>query len=324
MRILVIKLSSLGDLFHAVPAVHILKEGLSATVDWVTTDTYAQLVSCFSDVDRVISFHRRSFFSRLGPFLADLRGEEYDMIVDFQGLLKSAMVACLARGKERIGPGFHREGSGLFYSRVAGVRDRTRHAVEQNLAVVSSLGLQVSEPVFPMDVPDRPLEGPRPRVALLPVSRWQTKNWPVPHWIELAGRLHNAGQESIYLLGGPEDRMVCDEIEGGSGVPVVNLAGRMTLVETCGFLKEVDLLIANDSGPVHMAAAVGTRCLVMFGPTDPARTGPYGKTHRVLKKSMSCAPCMSRRCRIGTHACLNDLAPQEVCTAAMDMMEDGR
>jgi len=320
MKILVVKLSSLGDLFHALPAVHMLKEELSATIDWVTTDTYAGLVSCFSDVGRVIPFYRRSFVGRLGPFLKDLRREKYDMIIDFQGLLKSAMVAFLARGGARIGPSFHREGSRLFYSRVAGVCNRGRHAVEQSLDVVRFLGLPVSPPEFPMDLPVQPVEGVHPRIALVPVSRWRTKNWPVPHWIELVGLLHQAGVESLYLLGGPEDKAVCDEVERRAGGPIVNLAGRMTLVETCGFLKEMDLLIANDSGPVHMAAAVGTRCLVMFGPTDPARTGPYGEIHRVLTKNLDCMPCMSRTCRIGTQACLSELSPDDVRAAALDVL----
>ena len=107
-------MSSLGDLFHALPAVHNLKAGLGAEVDWVVQPEYAALARCFTDVSRVIVFPRRAFFSGLFPFLRALRAERYDRIVDLQGLFKSALVARLARGGTRIGPSFHRESAHLL------------------------------------------------------------------------------------------------------------------------------------------------------------------------------------------------------------------
>jgi len=310
----------LGDLFHALPAVHMVRRELDATIDWVTTDVYRGLVEHFTDVDRVIPFYRKAFFSELGPFISELHRDRYDVIIDLQGLLKSALVARLAVGKRRIGPSFHREGARLFYSTVAGVRDMNRHAVEQNLDIVRCLGLPVSDVRFPVNFPECPVDAPRPRVALLPVSRWQAKNWPIEHYAEAGRLLRKAGVASIHLLGGPEDRLACERLEKLIGGEVANLAGRMDLASTGGFLKEMDLLIANDSGPVHMAAAVGTRCLVVFGPTDPDRTGPYGEGHRVLTTDLDCRPCLSRTCRIGSLACLRDLSPERVCDAALEML----
>ena len=139
-RVLVVKLSALGDLFHSLPAVHNLKVGLGAEIDWVTQKEYVDLVRCFTDVDRVIPFYRKAFFTNLKLFLEELRTRDYDYVIDLQGLLKSAIVARLARGKERIGPSFHREGSHLFYSAVAGEPARNRHAVEENLDIVRHLG----------------------------------------------------------------------------------------------------------------------------------------------------------------------------------------
>ena len=120
MQILIVKLSSLGDLFHALPAVHNLKVGLDATVDWVVQSEYADLVRCFSDVDRVIALDRSALVDNWVPFRDALREREYDLIVDLQGLLKSALTARFARGCKRIGPSFHREGSRLLYHAVAG------------------------------------------------------------------------------------------------------------------------------------------------------------------------------------------------------------
>ena len=319
MKILVIKLSSLGDLFHALPSVHSLKVGLGAEVDWVVHREYVDLVRCFTDVRRVIPFYRDSFFLNIGSFLRDLRADEYDYIIDYQGLLKSALVARMARGKEVIGPSFCREGAGLFYSRVAGKRDKARHAVDECMDVVRLLGLKELKE-FPVIFPKKNLTEKRPIVAVLPVSRWATKNWPSKCFAEVIKRLRNACDASFYILGGPGDENVCKEIAGAVEGRVVNMAGKSSIIETGGILKEVDLLIANDSGPVHMAAAVGTPALVIFGPTDAVRTGPYGSQHRVASTSLECQPCFSRTCRLEGIPCLSGVTPERVGEMAIEML----
>ena len=319
-HVLVVKLSSLGDLFHALPTVHNLKVGLDAEIDWVTQQEYVDLVRCFTDVDRVIPFYRRSFFTDLRPFLRELRTHKYDYIIDLQGLLKSAIVVMLAKGRERIGPSFHREGSHFFYSAIAGKRNKNRHAVEQNLDIVRYLGLDLVEPAFPVKFPRKNLNEKRPRVAILPSSRWPTKTWPTQYFIDVARRLHETSDVSLFLLGSPDDIQVCGEIERGFGGRVVNMAGKAALVDTGGILQEMDLLIANDSGPVHMAAAIGIPTLVIFGPTDPDRTGPYDNQHRVAKASLSCQPCFSRTCARRDNACLYAVTPEMVSDIAITML----
>lgn len=335
MRVLIIKLSSLGDLFHALPAVHNLKTGLGADVDWVTQEEYAELVKCFTDVDEVIPFFRNAFFAKLKPFLSKLRTREYDYIIDLQGLLKSAIVARLARlrsstplgatawqarGKQRIGPSFHREGTRLLYSSIAGKRNRNRHAVEENLDVVRYLSIKPIEPQFPVNFPATDLAEKQPRVAIVPASRWHTKNWPVQCFIDLIERLQKTSDVSVFLFGGLSDVEVCGEIERAIAGRIINMAGKATLVDTGGILKEMDLLIANDSGPVHMAAAVGTPVLVIFGPTDPERTGPYGHCHRIVKTSLPCQPCFSRTCKQGDIPCLTGVTPERVEEMALEML----
>jgi len=322
MKILVIKLSSLGDLFHALPAVHGLKTGLNADIDWVVHREYADLVKCFSDVSRVIPFYRDSFFSNLGSFLKDLRADEYDYIIDLQGLLKSAFAGRLARGKKRIGPSFYREGAGMFYSAVAGKLDKDRHAVEECMDVVRLLVGRDIKPEFHVRFPARSLSEKRPRVAVIPVSRWETKNWPARCFAEVAKRLKSGRDTSIFLLGGPDDVDVCGKIEQEAGGGVINMAGKISLVETGSLLKEMDLLISNDSGLVHMAAAVGTPVLVIFGPTDPARTGPYGSQHRVVRASLPCQPCFSRTCRKEGIPCLSGVTPEKVGEVAIEMLKN--
>ncbi len=321
-RILIVKLSSLGDILHALPAVHHLRLATGAQIDWVVQSEYAELVRGFTDVARVITTSRRAFVRQLPGLLRELRRERYDLIVDLQGLLKSAVVARLARGGKRIGPSFQREGARLFYDAVAGPRDLKRHAVEQNLDVVRYLGLPLLAPEFSVKFPSVTLAGGGRHVGLLPVSRWESKNWPTEHFAALAKGLLEADPGlMLYLLGGKEDGVVCGKI--ATGLPparVKNLAGSLSLPELGGTLKALHLLIANDSGPVHIAAAVGTPTLVLFGPTEALRTGPFGAGHRVLRAPLPCAPCYDRACRRHGEPCLAKLGPGVVLGVAREML----
>ena len=328
MKILIVKLSSLGDLFHALPAVHNIKTGLGAEIHWVTQTEYAEIVQCFTDVDRVIPFPRHSLAKDLRVFWRRLRMWDYDYVLDMQGLLKSAVIAFLARGRRKIGPSFQREGAFLFYSAVANRRDRGRHAVDQCMDTVRYLGLSCLNLDFPVAFQPAGRSEPRPRVGMLPLSRWPTKNWPEASFAAVGRALREQRDATIYLLGGPGDRPVCERIEreiSGAGEgragSVVNLAGTMSLPATGGLIGELDLLIANDSGPIHMAAAVRTPALVVFGPTDPSRTGPYGSIHRVVRANRECQPCFSRTCRFGDTPCLKEVTPDRVIEEALRILD---
>ncbi|MFA5043432.1 MAG: glycosyltransferase family 9 protein [Kiritimatiellia bacterium] len=319
-RVLVVKLSSLGDLFHALPAVHCLKAGLQAKVDWVVHPAYRELVACFADVDRVIPFTRDI---RSGALMGDaraLRAESYDLIVDLQGILKSALVARLARGGRRIGPSFHREGARLFYRTVAGARNKDRHAVEENLDVVRHLGLPVLPPVFPLKFPMQLMGEPEPRVALIPFSRWPSKNWPASSFIQVGRDLQEHANASIFLIGGDAEAAACAEMAKEFKGRVINLAGKLSLPQLGGVLQAMNLAITNDSGPMHMAAGIGIPVLAVFGPTDKKRTGPYGGLHRVMTGNLRCQPCFSKHCRFRDGSCLRTVTPEGVTTLALEML----
>ena len=320
-RILIVKLSSLGDLFHALPTVHDLHVGLNASVDWVVQKEYIDVVGCFSDVERVIPFSRHAFLSNLPSFYKDLRLGEYDFVIDLQGLLKSGSVTALARGSRKIGPSFNRECSRLFYAEIAGERDLRRHAVDQNRDILRHLKQPISEPIFPVHFPKvaNIVEGIH--VAFLPQSRWPSKNWPPQFFVHLSERLLKDSNIMITLLGGPADVACCREIEQAVGSSrIINNAGTESLPELGGRLEAMDLLIASDSGPVHMAASVGTPTLVLFGPTDPLRTGPYGQGHRIIRAPAPCLPCYMRNCTRHGASCMNTIEVSAVADAAIDML----
>lgn len=281
-RILIIKMSSLGDLFHALPAVHLLKSGLGASIDWVVHDIYVDLARCFTDAERIVPFPRRSVLAGLPALRASLREHDYDLIVDLQGLMKSAVVAHIAKGKRVIGPSFHREGSHLLYDDIAGARNKERHAVDECLDVVRHLGLPDSPTEFPVRFP---VNDGRPRwdVAMLPCSRRADKNWTVEGFVATGRALCEKGAR-IALVGGPADVETCARIADGIGDGVDNMAGQTSMVQLGSLIQSVKMLVTVDSGPMHMAAALGIPVVAIFGPTYPHRTGPYGPGHVVVQQ----------------------------------------
>jgi len=326
-RLLAVKLSSLGDVIHALPTVHALKAAGVGAVDWVVQSEYAELARACPEVERVIAFPRRgaSIVGRLA-FLRELRRERYDLVADLQGLLKSAIVARLARASRRLGPSFHREGARLFYSAVAGPRNRNRHAVDECLYALRALGWPEPDgpPAFPLRVPPFPGAAvPRPRIALCPRSRWPTKNWPLEHFVALGRLLLERTGGALHVFGSAADAADGGRIVAGIGDvgPVENHCGRTGLLELAAWLGGMDLAITVDSGPMHLAAALGVPVLALFGPTDPVRTGPYGAAHRVLRfDRLPCIPCFSETCARGDLACLRNVFPSAAAAAAGEML----
>ena len=318
-KILVVKLSSLGDVLHALPAVAELKRQLKAEIHWAVQPGFSTLVRCFSCVDEVIEVPRPRLNKAYSAALRQIRSTSYDMVVDFQGLLKSAVIARAARAPRRIGPSFAREGSSFFYHELAGSKNKNRHAVDECLDVISHLGLEMpSKPTFPMNVPDvdfedliaeLPYHGPL--IAVAPSSRWESKNWPEEHFAELLGNIVRKHDARVCIIGGAGDNDVALRIIEASGVKAVSFCGRHSIVQSLGVLAKCEALVSNDSGPMHMAVALGVKAVVPFGPTLPERTGPYGPGHAPIHVAV-CEPCRKRVCPLGTKACMYGVTPAMV------------
>lgn len=282
-RLLVIKLSSLGDLFHALPAVRALKEFGVEEVHWVTQPEYCELLSCFDDVDLAIPFPRKNFASKGVAFFKKLRLERYDAVIDFQGLFKSAGVACAARSKMSVGPSFLKEAPPWIYTQVAKSRG-LQHAADTCMDSAVTLGADGESLQFPVSFPAEQRKGlSSKRVGLAPYSRWPAKNWPLSAFGELANELIQQAGVEIILIGGPADRPALEELKGQIEGPVTNTAGELSLIALGSAIASLDLLITNDSGPMHIADALGTPLVALFGPTDPDRTGPYQQREFVIR-----------------------------------------
>ncbi len=320
-RILVIKLSSLGDLAHALPAARALKDRTGAAIDWVTQPEYAGLLACCPDVERTILFPRRNFVRGFFPFLWALRRERYDAILDFQGLMKSALVARLARGAQRMGPAWARESAHWYYDaqpkRATGPR---RHAVKELMDIANLVAPGEDGPPGPrLNFPKVENDGcPGPHVAFAPFSRWDTKDWPIEQFTELGRRLAAEMGCRICIVGGRENEAQGEGLARQIGERAHNLCGKTDLVELCSWLKSMDLLVSVDSGPLHWADAMGVPVVAIYGATDPARTGPFHQMDRVVAKDgLACRPCHSRTCARGDLACLRTLDVEAVFQAAL-------
>lgn len=314
MDLLLVKMSSLGDVIHTLPLASRLRAGLDCRIHWVVNETLAPLVGQCPDVDRVIPFPRHRFVSGLPDFIKDLRSHRYEMAVDVQGLLKSALVSYWSGSRRRIGLRSSREGASLFYHELVGPAAIQGHAVDRYLEVANYLGLADGRPQFNLALNNNSGgkgKGQKKLVTISPFARWKSKRWPREMFAQVAQMIMENDLAQVIFMGGQEERREMDEIAGLMSQPPVDLVGSTDLKEMARVLSDSDLLLCNDSGPMHLAAAVGCKVVALFGPTCPERTGPYGDTHQVLRNCVDCSPCFRRECK-SDFSCLTGIRVEAV------------
>ena len=338
-RILLVKPSALGDVVHALPVAATLKRRYPAIpLDWLVEEEAADIVRGHPAVAEVVVSGRKRWLRQLRSpgqvlatlaeirrFAARLGGGRYDVVLDLQGLLKSTLYLLGSRAPVRVGFAAAREGAPLILTHRVAVPPQPVHAVDRYLALAAAVGAaeavrEFTIAVDPSDVAAaqaRLARLPRPRVVLHPAARWPTKLWVADRWRALAAALAGAGW-GVILTGGPADAPLAAEIVAGLERPPLSLVGQVGLKGLAAVLREVDLMLTVDSGPMHIAAAVGAPIVALFGPTDPRRTGPPGPA-RVLRRDLSCSPCLDRRCRIPErYRCMRELEVDEVVRAVRE------
>jgi len=277
-HILVVRLGAMGDIIHALPAAASLKHSFAGCqVTWVVEPRWAPLLEANPFVDRVVLLDRRTG-AGLARAWRELRAVRFDFAVDFQGLIKSALVACVAR-TERIYGFDHslaREPlAAMFYSdRVAA---RSAHRVDQNLELAAAAGASTALHSFPL--PAGRAEGDLPASAFVlasPLGGWRAKQWPMDYYARLAERLRREVGVPLVLNGPPSAREALAVVPGAP----LHLSSIEGLIDAT---RRAAAVVGVDSGPMHVAAALGRPGVAIFGPTDPARNGPYGGTFTVLR-----------------------------------------
>jgi len=336
-RVLIIKPSSLGDIVHALPLLAGLRAKYPhAEIHWLVASAFAPFLEGRSDLTGVIRFDRRlhgrawrspAAAAALARFLLDLRARRFDLVVDAQGLLRSALFARFSGARVRVGFAHAREGAALLYTHRVKLAAEDRHAVQQVQRLVEFLRLPAAEydaALLQISPEERAaaeaLLPAGPRIAVLPGARWASKRWPAASFAALIDRIGAAQLGTCVLLGAPDEAALAAEIAGATRGPCANLAGRTTLRQLTAILDACAAVVCNDSGPMHIAAALGRPTVALFGPTDATRTGPYSPAARVLTRSLECAPCRRRVCPLGHHACLRELPAEQVFQALRTML----
>ena len=349
IKILIVKLSSIGDVVHTLPALWALKRGLpGAEVDWIVEEAASEIVTGNPLIEEVIVVKRGGWFTDTSGNMAiarRLHEKRYDLVIDFQGLMKSALWVGATRCERRVGFANARELAPLFYSEKVSPYDPERHAVERYLDLARYVG-GAPQPTLPptgeeyeaIYVGDEKKErveallaaagiGETERYFIVnPSARWATKLWTEDRFAEVILRVEKGAAIRGVIVGAAADMERGRRINEMTGGKAVNLAGETDLKELAHLIGSAEFMVTVDSGPMHIAAAVGTPVVAVFGPTAPWRTGPYGTAHRVIRKELDCSPCFKRRCPIGGAGalkCMTGVVVDEVERAVKELMEAG-
>ena len=308
-RILLIKPSSLGDIVHTLPVVSALKARWpEAHLTWCVKRQWAEFVERAIGVDRVWPVDGGVLsWIRAGQLL---RNERFDVAVDLQGLFRSGALAGLSGAPVRIGFANGREGSPWFYTQRVPVPSADVHAVDRYLSVAEALGASVSGVArfgFKMLKEDlqvvrdlfhrEGLSMESPWIAMNVAARWATKRWPLSSFAAVIDQLYAEHRDPIVVIGSADERPYVNELRALSKQPFIDLSGDVPLRCLPALFSTAAVMITNDSGPMHIAAACGVPVVALFGPTSAIRTGPYGASQHVLAGPVSCSPCFSRVCR---------------------------
>lgn len=351
MNILIVKLSALGDVTHTLPALIALRRAFpEARIDWLIEETAAPIIRGHAALDHALVWSRRRFSEalqsgRLGEawrilqrFVRELRSTPYDLVLDFQALMKSGVWVLLSRGRRKVGFGRgmdRSEGSYIFLTERVPAVSMEIHALDRGLMLLEAVGVSRGPVEYGFPIPsetrrdvDRLLSAagiaPEQRIiALHPMTRWTTKLWSEQGFARVADGLIDHGFRVVFT-GAAGDAPVLDAVERRMQRRAVRLDGKVDLKGLAAVFERAAAVVSTDTGPMHIAAAVGTRVVALFGPTAPNRTGPYGPGHVVLQAGLPCSPCFSRQCRRPAAeplACMTRQRPEAVIEAVLKIVD---
>jgi heptosyltransferase I len=343
MNILIVKTSAIGDVAHTLPALNALRRHFpKAHITWLVEEASAEILNNHQALDRVLICRRKKWindFSKplsfikilkeIRNFIKSLRDTEYDLVIDFQGLLKSSIWVFFSKAKRKVGfgPGMdHAEHSFIFLNERVPAVSMEHHAVNRELMLLSAIGIPCDKIGFgfPIDTLDRKkiknllwsymISETDRVVAINPMARWETKLWESRKFAQVADQLCEKGFK-VCFTGAKDDIDEIEKIRSFMTHNTVNLAGKTSLKTLAALYEIAELLLTTDTGPMHIAAAINTPVVALFGPTAPSRTGPFGAGHRIVDVRKDCSPCFKRFCP--TKACMKEITAE----MAMEKME---
>jgi heptosyltransferase-2 len=314
-----------GDQVMALPTVHRLVKAneLGETTLHARPEAGRFLAGVFPEVRVVLSPRKASPIHSARRLCRD--GGRFELGVTLRNASRAKICLWLAARKA---VGSHGNGAGLLLTNCYSV-DRRRHQVHDADPILEDLGLQGVDPSWKPKLPLEIVEeGARclrragvsheGAVGVAPTTALgEARRWPAAHYGELARSILDRGLEVVVVIG-PGEGAFATAVQEAAGRPLPVVGGDVDVAGLAGVLARLSVLVGNDSGPIHLAAAVGTPGVAIFGPTDPCRTGPLSDTHVVLRSGLECAPCGELRCRLGHTACLHQI---DVATVRRKVLE---
>jgi lipopolysaccharide heptosyltransferase I len=318
-KILIIKPSSFGDIIHGLPVLDALSRRFpEAELHWVVAKGFAGILEGHPLIHRLWIIDKDFWkkprnlpraCSEIAKLRRELRDEKFDLVLDLQGLFRSAMIGLFTGVEERAGFESAREGAKFSYKHRIRT-DTELHAVEKNLQFARFAGCESADPVFPLppfgEVPEI-VKVMRRYAVIAPSAGTLVKRWPAEYF----GRLASLLPLPSIIVGGRSDVGLADEVARLSGSRAVSLAGRTSLRELGAIIRDAQFLVSPDTGPMHLAAALNIPAFVIFGPTSPLRTGPYGKIHTIIRLELPCSPCFTRK-PCPDWRCIREVTPEMV------------
>ena len=332
---LIVRLGALGDVIHGIPAVAALRRAYpDARIDWVVDPRYVELLALVDGLDAVIGLDPRTGAGPTLLLLRRLRADHYDVAVDLQGLLKSAILARAAGASRTLGftGGHLREPAARFcYSETVDPGD-VAHVIDKSLALLGAVGVTSRDREFPIRVPRTnvvaagdPRRSGAPYALLNPGAAWPNKRWPPARFGALAASLRErAGLESLVLWGPGEEALAESVVAASQGA--ARRLPRTSIVEMLAIARSARLMVSGDTGPLHVAGAVGTPLVALFGPTRAERNGPWDPADLVVSRTATCVCPYERQCRRAT-PCIDDIGVDEVmaaCARRLAVASSGR
>ncbi len=342
-NILIVKLSAIGDVIHTLPVAHALRKSYpDAKISWIVGNKAYKLLENNPVLDEVILFPRAEWkesfkqnklktVNKVFNFIKNLREEDFDLAIDLQGLFKSGIVSYLSGADKRIGYSDAREGSTMFYNHRIDPVEEDIAVVDKYLNLVKAIGVDIEEVGFDFKfssleeekvaniLKDLKIDNNKKLVAINPFTSWSSKNWLKERYALLADKLIQELNCEVIFTGGPGDRVGIEEIQAKMKEISYNLGGRTNLKELAKLYSRIDAFIGGDTGPMHLAAALGTSVVAIMGPTPAKTHGPYGRGHVVVDSNVECKSCWQRVCDKDL-CCMREISVDKVIKAVEEIL----
>lgn len=326
-RIALVKPSALGDIVHALPVLSALRERFpSARITWIVNAAYESLIAGHPHLTETLVFDRGAYKKGLRSaigytlrFAAELRRRQFDLVIDLQGLLRTGLMCRATGAPRRVGFANAREGSRYAYTDKIRVPDADRiHAIDRYWRIVEAFGAGNVPKRFHVPLREAEVAAAKADLALLPRpwlafavgSRWLTKRWPTAHFAELARRAQTAFGGSCLFVGTGEDTAMSQDVIATLSGPSRDFTGKTSLPRLSALLSLSDVMIANDTGPLHLAAALGTPCVAPYTCTKVALHGPYTSPNGGVEARVHCQGSYIKKC--DSMICMADLTPDRL------------